>query len=238
MKKKIVMCLVMICVMTLAGAAQAGTINFSGRDWSTLDGVHADNPSVLSTYVVNNPDSMTMTGVFGAGTDTGISTPISLSVGDVVSYDYYLTKEMRDPIGDGDSDWISDSTTGPKDAGDAWVAYTYHDNNPTWLWTSANGWDDLSLIDAGAALTGIHYDWVFDSATQYTLTATSIGSSALLGSWTDSTSMTDITLITQWKAGIWDSEQDVTIENFTVVPEPATMLLLGLGGVLLRRRRA
>ncbi len=203
--------------LVMAQFAQAGTVNFSGRDWTTNDAVHRDDAGISNSYVVNNADSMTMTGVFGtgAGVDTYVTTPISLSIGDVVSYDYYLTQETRDPVGDGDSSWISDSTTGPKDVSDVWIAYTYFDNGYTWLWTTVNGWDDVSLIDATAPGTGIHFEWVFDGATQYTLTATAIGNSAQIGSWTDSASMTDITLITQWYHGIWDSEQDVTIENFT-----------------------
>lgn len=232
MKRKIVMCLVMMCVMTLAGSAQAGTVTFSGRDWTTLDGVHRDDPSILSEYIVNNADSMTMTGVYGG--DTAIFTPISVNVGDVVSYDYYLTKEMRDPVGDGDTDYIGDSAGGPMtDAG--WVSYgsyAFFDNGYTWLWSAPSGWVDVSVTDATAPTTGVHFDWEFDSASSYILTATAIGNGVQIGSWAGSA---DIATITQWKQGIWDSEQSVTVANF--VPEPATMMLLGLGGLLIRRKK-
>ncbi len=232
MKRKIVMCLVMMCVMTLAGSAQAGTVNFSGRDWTTLDGVHRDDPSISSEYIVNNADSMTMTGVYGD--DTAIFTPISVNVGDVVSYDFYLTKEIRDPVGDGDTDWIGDSAGGPWASGTwaAWGTYAMFDNNHVWLWSGASGWVDVSVTDATAPTTGVHFDWTFDSASSYILTATAIGNGALIGSWAGAV---DISLITDWKQGLWDSEQDVTVANF--VPEPATMLLLGLGGVLIRRKK-
>jgi hypothetical protein len=58
--------------------------------------------------------------------------------------------------------------------------------------------------------------------------------STLTRSYVDGGTVADIQC---FRVGIWDSEQDVTISNFTVVPEPATMVLLGLGGLLLGRKR-
>ena len=247
MKKKF--CLMLGVCLLMAQFAQAGTISYgtyadgSTIDWTTNDAVHRDDPSILASYVLNNPDSMTMTGVYGD--DSWMVAPLSLNVGDVLSYDYYLTKEMRDPVGDGDTDWIGDATAGPRNAADEWVFYALFDDNHVWLNSWAGGWADVSVADATAPTTGLHFEYVFDSASQYTLTVTALGNGVEVGSWTDSVYMTDISLIDKWRLGLWDSEQDVTVENFTVtpIPEPATMMLLGLGGLslgglsLIRRRR-
>jgi hypothetical protein len=40
-----------------------------------------------------------------------------------------------------------------------------------------------------------------------------------------------------FRVGLWDSEQTLTIDNFAVVPEPASAALAGLGALLLFRRR-
>jgi hypothetical protein len=41
------------------------------------------------------------------------------------------------------------------------------------------------------------------------------------------TAALDPTLIGYWQFGMWETEQDMTIENFKVIPEPATIDVFG-----------
>lgn len=233
MKKLCVVLAVSIC---LTAFAQAGSIDFSGRTWSTQDGVHRDDNSIPIAYVVNNADSVTITGVYGA--DASIVTALSLNVGDTVSYDYYLTKIDLDPVGDGITNWIGDATAsfidGTDNESSARVTNrTLFDNNHVWL--SAEGtWTNVSDTDPTAPTTGIHFAWTFDSATSYSVTATGIATGLEIGTWNGT--MSDIGDIQAFRLGLWDSEQDSTMENFTVVPEPVTIALLAFGSLAMRRR--
>jgi hypothetical protein len=88
MKKKICLMLVVACLV-LSQFAHAGTVDVFGYTWETTEGIHEQgaNPEIL--YTVNNPDSITATGIFPGF--TSITTPLSISPGDVLSYDRYLS---------------------------------------------------------------------------------------------------------------------------------------------------
>lgn len=233
--KRVVFVGVMVAVVLAVAGVEAGTITFSGRDWATLDSVARDDASVTNLYSASGDGlSGTITGVFGGGVDSGMATPLSLSVGDVVSYDWFVTKEQRDRIGDGDSDWI----------GDSWAGFI-ENTDPVTNWTVTGrhivrndakvSWEPDGSDAGTMPSTGLHFDWSFTSATDFSIDVTDIDSAAALGTWNGT--MSDIGNIQAFRMGIWDSEQDATIANFTVVPEPATMVLLGVGVLGLIRRK-
>ncbi|HPD47036.1 MAG TPA: PEP-CTERM sorting domain-containing protein [Anaerohalosphaeraceae bacterium] len=225
--------------MLFAAAAQAGTITFCGREWATADCAARDDASVTNLYTVSSDGlSGTITGVFGgANTDSAIATPLTLHVGDSVSYDYYVTNEQRDRIGDGLSNWVNDSWAGFIENTDPWTNWTVTAAHKLWSdrvvkWT-ADG-SDVGVIPA----TGLHFDWLFTSATEYSVAVVDIASGSLLATWNGVIADgKDISSIQAFRMGIWDSEQDATIANFVVVPEPATLALLGLGALSLVRRK-
>src|SRR5215217_7112143 len=70
----------------------AGDLTFGGRNWKTND----PDPSNPPTYSVVG-DSGVMTGAYGP--EATMATPITIAVGDVVSYDYTLTNP-------GSNNWV------------------------------------------------------------------------------------------------------------------------------------
>ena len=231
MKKKISLMLVVACLV-LSQFAHAGTVDVFGYTWDTTEGTYAAgaNPEIL--YTVNNPDSITVTGIWAGW--ASISMPLSISPGDVLSYDRYLSNDPRDRTGSGStSTWLNSYQSHPLDTSGVSLDNYFENqgNDRDWPSTTAAGW--IGLGGSGSVETGIHYDITF-GATSYTLTMTDIVTGDQIET---GTAALDPTLIGFWQFGMWESEQDMTIENFAVIPEPATMLLLGLGGVLLRRKR-
>jgi len=69
--------------LTIVGSAHATSINFGGRTWTTND-TDPNNPPSYST----GSYSGSMSGQWAQ--DAAISTPVNLSVGDVISYDSSL----------------------------------------------------------------------------------------------------------------------------------------------------
>src|SRR6185369_15349223 len=96
-------------------------VTFSGRTWTPLVQVASGqySPAQTNQYSALNANTGIMTGRFGI--DTAMTTPLTVKVGDTVSYDYFVTSESRDFGGDGASTWFTDTGTGFKDGSDNWV---------------------------------------------------------------------------------------------------------------------
>lgn len=242
MMKKVL--LVIALTGLIIGASAQADIVFSGQTWQTVDSVHRDFPDIHTEYTVLGPDSGKMRGVYGGGdTDCAMYTALTLNAGDIVSFDWYLSDVDGNIEGGGGGTWYGDTTFQFKTVvnADSWdgiatarfesnsgSAHHWYSNGETWY---DNGNYDLN--------TGLHVEYIM-GATDYTLNISSLAdplvSSTTTLAYLDGATVGDIQC---FRAGIWDSEQDVTISNFTItpVPEPATLLLLGLGGLVLGRKR-
>ena len=229
-----------LCVGACCVSAQADTITFSGREWSTFDVMHRDNPEIPAEYT-GAGDTGTIRGVFGR--DPSIITPVSLNVGDIVSFDLYCTKDQVDLIGDGDADWVGDFNASfvQQSANPVDGSYTRLTGRMIWYNNSAtleqNGGDGGSV--AASHVDGVHFDWLFDAVDHYTVMTSTISGSPL-STFTGTVTDGDIAAIGGFRVGLWDSEQTATIANFTIIPEPSSLLLLAAGSALVaagRRRR-
>ncbi len=224
----------------LVTSANASVV-FSGRTWTTQDATHRDNADIHTEYAVVDANTGTMRGVFGSGgRDCSMVTLLTLQVGDKVSYDYRVTHDQIDLIGDGNSNWIGDTATvfikGTANENNQFATHRliYSGNNVSKLNHEGTG----QSIDGTNPMGGLHIEFTFTSETTYTVGITDITTGDPVVTW-DTTLNGNLSEIQAFRVGLWDSEQTVTLSNFTVtpVPEPASLALLGLGSLLTFRRR-
>jgi len=247
-KKTLAAVFIMAAAATLANA---GTITFSGYNWTTHDAMGNESSGINLQNTFTTPDANT--GVIGGRyqADSTMYVSLALTAGDTVAYDYYLSN--NDPgYGPGANggnyygDWTTIFNTSTSDFGSAnWATgrtFSSNGQNHQDLTVNDQAGDDFFSITSGLA-TGVHFVYTFGT-TSYSVTATSIANPAdtmtyggnYLNGFT-------VSSIQSFRAGLWDSEQTATLANFTVsaVPEPASMALTGLGCAglfLMRRRRA
>lgn len=239
---------VVVAGLIIAATAQADIDFGTDKDgstltWQTIDSIHNARPDIHTEYTVLGPDSAKMRGVYGRnGEDCAMYTALTLVAGDKVTFDWYLSNVDGNIEGGQGGTWYGDTTfqfkTAVEAGGGNWATSRFVSNDG-----SANHWyspnDGGNWYDNGGynLNTGLHVEFIFGE-TDYTLNINSIVdplvSSTVTRNYIDDGTVGDIQC---FRAGIWDSEQDVTISNFTVVPEPATLLLLGLGGLVIARKR-
>ena len=222
--------LILVAVSLMAGSAMAETVNVFGYAWDGLDG--PDN-----AYTVNSPTSVTITTDFVTGSSmklAGISSLIN--VGTEVSYDRYISGgtylyyyqnqalDATDVAMNYYQDYAQDQAAGQE--------------NTTYLPVLVNP----AVHTPTPNDTGVNVHILYDSATTYVATYTDILTDTIIASGSiainiHGTPGDDIDAIDGWLIKNWVSDYAVTIENFKIVPEPATMAILGLGGLLIRRRK-
>ena len=225
MVKKILLSMVVVGLMASSAMASAGTLVFSGETWKTWDGT---GTAVMGTDGVSsgwadqqNPDVAWSQWAM-------IAVDKTFSVGDVVSYHLDVSApelELGDP--DNSNTWLgvlsSGFTNAPIDfSGGAVISAEY----------GFNHWANYGLPVDGISLD---VSWEFISATEATLIVDEVTGTPV--NWQDMTVPLSVGNITGFFTGTFNTQQTYTLSDFTVVPEPATMVLLGLGSLLLRRKR-
>ena len=224
----------------LPGLAPAAIV-FSGHTWQTLANEHRDHPGVFNEYTAVDADTGSIRGVYNSGGagDSVMTTGVALATGYTVSYDFQLSNNGNNIPPHNGGNYFGDMTfvfqTSASFGNDNWATdRALSANNHDQFGTGGN-----TINLAGLLASGIHAVWTFN-ASDYSVTFTSLADSGTTMTYTraylpGTTSPADIHA---FRVGLWDSEQTLTIDNFAVVPEPATAMLGGAGVLLsLRRRR-
>ena len=230
----------LIPLLALLPSLAPAAIVFSGHTWQTLANEHRDHPGVFNEYTAVDADTGSIRGVYNSGGagDSVMTTDITLGTGYTVSYDFYLSNNGNNIPPHNGGTYFGDMTfvfqTSASFGNDNWatdraISANNHDQFGT-------GGDTINL--SGLLASGIHAVWTFD-ASDYTVTFTSLADSGVTMTytrayWPGIASPSDIHA---FRAGLWDSEQTLTIDQFTVVPESATAMLGGFGALLMLRRR-
>lgn len=237
-----------LAMSVAATVTHAGTVNFSDRSWTTLDGTGNEPSGLNLNNTYTTPDANT--GVIGAryGINNIMATDLTLGVGDSVSFDYYVTDNNPGytPGAQGDYYfntweavfWDTTSASSIHSSGNWVTARTASFNNHTQV-TLNNGGNPLTI--SSDLSTGVHFNYTF-GVSDYTITATSIANPLDTLALTRSYWTGGVGDIQSFSVNLYDSEQVATLANFTVTPapEPGVISLLALGsglGVLLMRRR-
>ncbi len=190
--------------LLLVGTSQAGTITFSGRDWTTREGTGLTggnvgdgrgNPSYTSTAT-----SGTALGAYG--NQSGMWTALSVSVGNVITFDQFVTSDFSlDYMYDPPYIWIGDvSVRLIGNTGD--IEYW---NTETVLFVDSYSNPDRVL--------DLSYEFVFVSETEVEVTRTDHNNATNNAAWT-ATIASGISTIDAFYSAMWDSAQHNTISNF------------------------
>lgn len=218
-----------------AGTEQ--TLNFSGRTWTAIEqptplptmGGQYD-PIQTNSYTVPDANTGLINGRFGI--DSSMSTPVTISVGDTVEYDFFITTETRNLSGNNADTWFANTSTGFQEANGNWVtvrnARASDSRNEDYLISPA-GTTELYVNEVRSALQATHVKWVFTSLNTATVTLTLDGEATPYAVYTNLFS--SIGKIAKFYVGLNDSEQDVTVANFTITPAitppPAVLVFSG-----------
>jgi len=210
-------------VLLAAGSASAGEIMFGGRTWTTKDG---------GTYGTDDTHSIgTMTGSFGS--DSAIGTPVSLTVGDTITYDYKLSSTGDTWVGDALGEFRGgtlDSSLG------GWLISGRAGNGSGYgrylIGQTAGFATDKTYAGGGTeADPGLRVRWWFPTANTYQVTFSNLGSGSPLFGFNGVTNGDPITAISFFRQGLWDSQQTAAISNFTqAAAGPAGALVFSFEG--------
>ncbi len=220
MKAKMLTCLFVLGIcLVMAQFAQAGTLTFSGRDWTTRDGTGATggnvgdgrgDPSYTSTAT-----SGTALGAYG--NQSGMWTALSVSPGDVITFDQFVTADTAlDYLYNPGLMWLGDVSV--RLIGNT-VDIEYW-NTETVLFMDSY-WSPGTL---NPTVLDLSYEFVFVSETAVEVTKTDHNNAANNATWTAAISA-GISAIDGFYSVMWDSAQHNTISNFVhrkaTAPTPA-----------------
>ena len=217
-------------ISTSLATCQAGTITFSGYDWTTED--------TGASYTTPTTESSEVTG--GVGNDAGMSNALDLEVGDVVTFDLMIANGTQGGSWDVSVYFKSDNNIGTCCGGTAASDRVLYRDPAAGLYIqqySNNVPSDSSF--ATTPFDGVQFSYEITSATTADFT---VSNQTSPGVYTPAFSSTvylyDVSEIDTIRIGSWDSDQTVSIANFTVtsVPEPTSgvvlVALLSFAGII------
>jgi hypothetical protein len=214
-------------------SASADPLLFDGRTWYTND----PDPGNPPTYSVV-ADSGVMTGTYGP--EATMATPITIAVGDTVSYDYTLTNPgsnnwVGNAMGDFRGGAVVDDTnfSGYLISGRVGYQQDFAADRALWFQNSGFGNDPNSPYSGSTEDSpGIRVTWWFPTSNTYQVTVTNIGSGAhLLTGFHGSTGGNPVTDIGFFRQSLDDTLQTATISNFSHAPAGAAgSLIFGFEG--------
>jgi hypothetical protein len=209
-----------------------------GRTWTVFEPAHRDN-HLVQAAVTGSSNLLSFDGIFGTAIHTAAVTPIEPEVGTKVSYNFTLTHDPRDTSGNGGLEtWVAE-------AFGAFTSSSYDPSN-AFLVSSRAGtrpFDDeanrivlervgeaetasVSLMDPTNSFIehhladGVRIEWLFTSETSIAVSVFSADGSEQLGSaMIDSISSIDD--IHGFRLNLFDTEQSMTVSNFTITTGPA-----------------
>lgn len=120
--------------------------------------------------------------------------------------------------------------------------FNYFNPSQNWGIDDAGGKHSTSLTGPTTAAQGVKVDLTLTSATAYSLTMTPLNGATpytLNGTYSGPINYVDFRLYNAASSGLSDAADNFGISYMSVVPEPATLSLIGLGtaGLLFLRRR-
>jgi hypothetical protein len=227
-----------LAVVSLVGTTRAQQINFGGLTWDTVQREHRDHPGVYNVFTATGADSATIRGVYNGGDagDSVMTTTLpALTPGSTVAFDFYLSNNGNNIPDFNGGNWFGD-------LGFVFQTTPTVPNFQNWatdrvVTTWANHRDEVkiggNLINDGTDLLagGVHALWTFNGS-DYSVTLTSLVNGTTTTSFTGGYWGTGLADVHAMRIALYDSEQTLTIDNFTVsvaVPEPGSLTLLALG---------
>lgn len=213
----------MLGALLLSTSGFAGTISFSGHDWTTVD-------NGVSTYTAVDGETGRIVGTSNGDLDSGMSTPFSASVGDTLEFLLDIDTGTLGSFWDVSVQFASNDPTGSCCGGRLAADRILYRSAPNQLYfQSFTNNLQYSNINTTTPMDGVKFSFTFDTETTAELTIsnqTSPGVYAVAA--VQTVNLTDIADIDTFRIGSYANSQPVTISEFGVVPEPSSVVLVGI----------
>ncbi|WP_442485160.1 hypothetical protein [Aeoliella sp. SH292] len=209
--------------LLLSTSGFAGTISFSGRDWTTVD-------NGVSTYTAVDANTGRIVGTTNDGLDSGMSTLFSASVGDTLEFLLDIDTGSLGSFWDVSVQFGSNDSTGSCCGGSLAADRILYRSAPNQLYfQSFVNNVQYSNINTTTPTDGVKFSFTFDTETTAELTISNqISPGVYAVAAVQTVNLTNIADIDTFRIGSYANSQPVTISEFGIVPEPSSLVLAGL----------
>jgi hypothetical protein len=209
--------------LLLSTSGFAGTISFGGRDWTTID-------NGVSTYTAVDAETGQLVGTTNGDLDSGMSTPFSVSVGETLEFLLDIDMGTLGSFWDVSVQFGSNDPTSSCCGGKLAADRILYRSAPNQLYfQSFVNNSQYANINTTTPMDGVKFSFLFDTATTAELTISNQTSPGLYAvAAVQMVTLTDIADIDTFRIGSYANSQPVTISEFGIVPEPSSVVLVGL----------